>query len=124
MKTERFQSGKEEIKKLYIKYRDHFSPAKQVVMDAIISSNSWEEVYQKVGNKIEQLTQITQELSSVAYIGDDINDLFCMQKVKEQGGVIGCPKDAVSDVREIADYISSRDGGDGAVRDFIEWLVK
>ena len=82
------------------------------------------EVYQKVGNKIEQLTQITQELSSVAYIGDDINDLFCMQKVKEQGGVIGCPKDAVSDVREIADYISSRDGGDGAVRDFIEWLVK
>ena len=56
MKTERFQSGKEEIKDLYIKYRDHFSPAKQVVMDAIISSNSWEEVYQKVGNDIKKNT--------------------------------------------------------------------
>ena len=67
MKTERFQSGKEEIKDLYIKYRDHFSPAKQVVMDAIISSNSWEEVYQKVGNDIKKNT-----ISSSYFISNNV----------------------------------------------------
>lgn len=47
-----------------------------------------------------------------------------MLPVKEAGGVIGCPKDAVKRVRELADFIAFHNGGDGAVRDFIEWLVE
>ena len=39
-------------------------------------------------------------------------------------GVRGCPADAVEEVQAICDYISVKNGGDGAVRDFIEWLVK
>lgn len=36
------------------------------------------EVFQGVSNKLEKLKEIADELSSAAYIGDDINDLFCM----------------------------------------------
>lgn len=82
-----------------------------------------EAVYQGVSNKIEKLLSITLDLSEVAYIGDDINDLSCMLPVKEAGGAVGCPKDAVSEVRNLANFVSEHNGGDGAVRDFIEWLI-
>jgi len=81
------------------------------------------EVYQGVGNKIEKLIEITDDLNTIAYIGDDINDMVCMKPIKEAGGVIGCPADAVKSVMELSDYITPHNGGDGAVRDFIEWLV-
>ena len=47
-----------------------------------------------------------------------------MMIIKENGGIIGCPKDAAVDVTKLANFISSHDGGDGAVREFIEWLVR
>lgn len=82
------------------------------------------EVHQGVSNKIEKLVSVTEELSTVAYIGDDINDYPCMELIKRAGGVIGCPADAVEKVRRVADFVSVHNGGDGAVRDFIEWLIK
>lgn len=82
-----------------------------------------ETVFQGIRDKLEQIKQITNNLSFVAYIGDDINDLICMKAVKEAGGIVGCPNDAVADVKRIADYIAPHIGGDGAVRDFIEWIV-
>ena len=82
------------------------------------------EVHQGVSNKIEKLLSITNDLSEVAYIGDDCNDLSCMIPVKAAGGLIGCPNDAVKEVRAIIDFVSKHDGGDGAVREFIEWILK
>lgn len=82
------------------------------------------EVHQGVTNKIDKLRQIVDDLSTVAYIGDDINDLPCMISVKNAGGIVGCPRDAVKKVLEQADFVADHDGGDGAVRDFIEWLVE
>lgn len=81
------------------------------------------EVYQGISNKVEKLKDIIDDLSTVAYIGDDINDLACMKAVKEAGGVIGCPADAVEKVRDISDFLAPHNGGEGAVRDFIEWIV-
>lgn len=83
-----------------------------------------QQVYQGIKNKIEQLNSIADDLSQVAYIGDDINDLSCMIPVKEAGGVVGCPADAVEMVKEISDFVALHNGGDGAVRDFIEWIIK
>ena len=83
-----------------------------------------QQVYQGIKNKIEQLKSIADDLSQVAYIGDDINDLSCMIPVKEAGGVVGCPADAVERVKEISDFVALHNGGDGAVRDFIEWIIK
>lgn len=81
-------------------------------------------LHQGVKNKIEKLLTITKDLSTVAYIGDDINDLSCMEPVKTAGGIIACPADAAEKVVAIADFISNKTGGNGAVRDFIEWLVE
>ncbi|MDT2370753.1 HAD hydrolase family protein [Enterococcus faecium] len=81
-------------------------------------------VYQGVNNKVEKLLSITSNLSEVAYIGDDINDLSCMKAVKEAGGIVGCPKNATRKVIELSDFIATHNGGDGAVREFIEWILE
>ena len=84
------------------------------------------EVHQGVSNKIEMLITVIgglDKLNTVAYIGDDINDLSCMKPIKEAHGLVGCPADAVQKVKDIAEYVAVHNGGDGAVRDFIEWLV-
>ena len=84
------------------------------------------DVYQGIHNKREKLEEYLAErgdiYENVAYIGDDINDLSCMVPIKEAGGLVGCPADAVKQVKEIADFISAKNGGDGAVREFIEWI--
>lgn len=82
------------------------------------------EVYQGVSNKLDQLNRIVNNLSLVAYIGDDINDLMCMQAVKNMGGIVACPADAVKNIFNIADYVCKKNGGAGAVREFIDWLVE
>ena len=85
------------------------------------------EVYQGVSDKLAKLIDIAgsnAELRTVAYIGDDINDLSCMMAVKDAGGIVGVPADAVDRVKAIADFVALHRGGEGAVRDFIEWLVE
>ncbi|MCC8104662.1 MAG: 3-deoxy-D-manno-octulosonate 8-phosphate phosphatase [Clostridiales bacterium] len=79
-------------------------------------------IYQGVKDKLEKLKEITEDLSQVAYIGDDILDLPCMQSVREAGGLVGCPNDAVTGVKGRSDFISSKNGGNGAVREFIEFI--
>ena len=91
------------------------------------------ECRQGVMNKYDVLCQILAEYSrlddrdytlrDVAYIGDDLVDLQCMKPIKDGGGLVACPVDAVSEVKELADYICSKKGGDGAVRELIDWLV-
>jgi 3-deoxy-D-manno-octulosonate 8-phosphate phosphatase (KDO 8-P phosphatase) len=82
-----------------------------------------EHIYQGIANKIEKLDDVLRMFDvtykNVAYIGDDLNDLPCMERV----GIVGCPSDASQCVLAIADYISAKGGGNGAVRDFIEWLI-
>lgn len=81
-------------------------------------------VFQGVHNKLAKLKEIigADNLSSVAYIGDDLNDLELMREVKINGGIIGCPKDASNEIAEISDFVSSYNGGNGAVREFINYL--
>ena len=83
------------------------------------------QMYQGIINKKSMILEVSngELMGQVAYIGDDINDLDCMRTIKKEGGLIGCPADAVKKVKEIADYISPHKGGDGAVRDFIDWIV-
>ncbi|MDR1591813.1 MAG: HAD-IIIA family hydrolase [Prevotellaceae bacterium] len=57
--------------------------------------------------------------SEIGYIGDDINDLPPMRLC----GFVGCPADACKEVKAIANYVSSVNGGYGAVRDCIEYLL-
>ncbi len=90
------------------------------------------EVYQGERKKLERLKGIIEtycvhgecySLQNVAYIGDDILDLQCLEPIKQAGGLTGCPADAVSKVKECCDYIAPHKGGNGAVRDFIEYII-
>lgn len=83
--------------------------------------------FDKLNEILREQSKITQEqcsLKNVAYIGDDILDLQCMLPVKNAGGLVACPRDAVKKVRDISDYICEKEGGCGAVREFIEWLAE
>lgn len=85
------------------------------------------ELFQGIRDKLSELrlfiAKSSFDMSQVAYIGDDINDLDCMYAVKKSGGLIGCPADAVEQVKSIADFKCNKNGGDGAVREFIEYLI-
>lgn len=81
-------------------------------------------IYQGVSEKYVTLTSFAKDLSQVAYMGDDLNDMECMKKVHEAGGIVGCPEDAISEVVNISDFVSSKRGGEGAAREFIEWIIE
>jgi 3-deoxy-D-manno-octulosonate 8-phosphate phosphatase (KDO 8-P phosphatase) len=42
----------------------------------------------------------------------------------QECGVATCPKNAVVEIKAIADYISDKDGGKGCVRDIIEQVMR
>ncbi len=67
----------------------------------------------------ELLTCEGLEPSQVAYMGDDWIDLPLFGRV----GVTACPADAEEEVRLRSDFVSDRNGGEGAVRQFAEALL-
>lgn len=81
-------------------------------------------VYQNVKNKADFLTGYLEreQISSgeAAYIGDDINDLYAMQLA----GVSFCPSDAAEEIRRISHVVLEHKGGDGAVREAVERILK
>ena len=56
----------------------------------------------------------------VCYIGDDLPDLAVMKHV----GLAVAPADASSDVISSVDWVLSRDGGTGAIRELIETMLR
>lgn len=56
----------------------------------------------------------------VLYMGDDIPDLGCMQLC----GVSAAPRDAVAEIKSVAQFLSRFDGGKGCVREIIEMVLR
>lgn len=83
------------------------------------------EVYQGKMDKLTALNEIVGEgnIGACAYFGDDILDLKCMIPIQEAGGIVGCPCDAVKEIKAIADYVCVSKAGEGALREFAEWLI-
>ena len=81
-------------------------------------------LYQGISEKTVILEEIMKKDSlskeEIAYMGDDLNDLLIMKQV----GLSGTPKDAVDEVIQVADFVSKKNGGSGAVREFIEYILK
>ncbi|MBC8139817.1 MAG: HAD hydrolase family protein [Armatimonadetes bacterium] len=78
---------------------------------------------QGVRDKAAVLTEIAGSLGvplgDVAYMGDDWNDLPAFAVA----GVRLAPADAAPELLQVADYVSPRDGGRGAVRDAIAAIL-
>lgn len=73
--------------------------------------------------KIDILNQWknTLELSyqEIAYMGDDLVDINCLQVV----GISGCPIDAIDEVKLICQYVCQNKGGKCCVREFSKYII-
>lgn len=82
------------------------------------------ELYQGKHDKLDTLKSLMSKYdcnrNNVAYIGDDILDIVCMKEC----AIVGCPADACQEVKDLANYVCLNKGGDGAVREFIEFVIK
>ena len=65
---------------------------------------------------IEWCREMDLSMENVAYVGDDINDLEVMDAV----GFSGCPADAVEAIKQKANVILTKKGGDACVREFVD----
>lgn len=73
----------------------------------------------KVKAMEEILKKYNLEFDEVAYIGDDINDMALLKKV----GISFAVNDAMDSVKEVVDIVTSKKGGDGAVREAIDYVL-
>lgn len=84
------------------------------------------ELHQNSKNKLQTLTEILKrygaDLCSVAYAGDDLPDIPCMEEVKKAGGTVLAPADAILEIKALAEYVSGYKAGEGAIRDCIKYL--
>ncbi|MBP8910053.1 MAG: HAD hydrolase family protein [Phycisphaerae bacterium] len=81
-------------------------------------------VIQGAKSKLPVLKELLEKLSlspaQAAYIGDDVMDLPIVRYV----GFGVAVANAVDELKKHADYVTARKGGDGAVREVIEYILK
>ena len=82
------------------------------------------EIRQGTSDKLGTLKEIAQKYDvspdEIAYIGDDLNDLDCIEYV----GFAACPADAAAAVKREVDYVCKHPGGQGALREMAERLQR
>ncbi len=81
-------------------------------------------IYQHRATKIAAFEEILQATGArpdeVAYVGDDLPDLSILQRV----GLAAAVANAVPEVKRAAHFVTKRSGGEGAVREVVELIVK
>ncbi|HEY7203741.1 MAG TPA: HAD-IIIA family hydrolase [Methylomirabilota bacterium] len=82
------------------------------------------EVYQGVADKVAALDSLRERLGlalrEVAMMGDDLPDMPAMARA----GMALAPANAIAEVKRMAHWTARRRGGDGAVREAVEMLLK
>jgi len=82
------------------------------------------DVYQGVFNKSVVYKELLERYrfndEEVAFMGDDVVDIETLKRV----GLPAVPADADEEVKRFARFISSKNGGRGAVREFIDFILK
>ena len=82
------------------------------------------EVHQGVADKVAALDALRARLGlaprEVAMMGDDLPDLAAMARA----GLALAPANAVAEVKRAAHWVARRRGGEGAVREAVEMLLK
>jgi 3-deoxy-D-manno-octulosonate 8-phosphate phosphatase (KDO 8-P phosphatase) len=92
------------------------------IVDRIARKFGITDIHQGCSDKAAALISFSEKsgipLNQIAFMGDDINDL----EVLRIAGLSAAPADAHSSVLAIARFISVKNGGCGAVRDFLDHL--
>ena len=81
-------------------------------------------LYEGSKNKIASLRELMKEFNllpeEIAYMGDDLPDICVLKTV----GLPSCPADATEEVKKYAKFVSSKNGGRGAVRELCDLILK
>ena len=81
-------------------------------------------LYEGSKNKIASLKELMKEFNlkpeEIAYMGDDLPDICVLKTV----GLPSCPADATEEVKKYAKFVSSKNGGRGAVRELCDLILK
>ena len=81
-------------------------------------------LYEGQKNKMLALEAFMEEFAlepeEIAYMGDDLPDICVLMKI----GLSCAPADAVQEVIETAEFISSKNGGRGAIREMCDFILK
>ena len=100
------------------------SGRRSVAVDRRAAELGIAEVHQGISDKAAALEALRERLgfapTDLAVMGDDLPDLPLMRRA----GLSLAPVNAVTEVRRVAQWVSRRPGGCGAVRDAIEWLLR
>jgi len=82
------------------------------------------EVYQGVWNKLEVFEEIIRKkhiaAAETAFVGDDVVDVPVLRRV----GFSATTAEAPTDLKNVVDYITHRQGGGGAVREICDIILK
>lgn len=82
------------------------------------------EVHQGVMDKLSVVREMAERhglsMDQVAYMGDDINDLSTLKAV----GFSATPADGLPQVLAAVDYVCTKKGGEGAVREIVEMILQ
>lgn len=76
---------------------------------------------QKINVYLGLMTRDSLVEDEILYMGDDLPDY---QILARPALISTCPADAVYEIQSVCDYISPKGGGQGAVRDVIEQVMK
>ncbi|MGM0425615.1 MAG: KdsC family phosphatase [Thermodesulfobacteriota bacterium] len=83
-----------------------------------------EDVYQGIVDKRATLQALIREKglhrSQVCCMGDDLPDLAMFK----ESGICIAVSDAVSEIRQEADFVTRKKGGFGAVREACDWILR
>lgn len=83
-----------------------------------------DKVYQNAYPKLKSYQKMLKEMKvsdeEVCFIGDDLPDLPVLRRV----GLAVAVSNAVFEVKSVADYITVKNGGQGAVREVVELILK
>lgn len=81
-------------------------------------------LYQNIHNKDEVLAEILKKeglsWNQIAAIGDDLNDF----KMLKKAGLSFTPSNGTHYLKDFVDVICKNSGGNGAIREMIEYIVK
>ncbi|MDB6081764.1 MAG: 3-deoxy-D-manno-octulosonate 8-phosphate phosphatase, YrbI family [Chlamydiia bacterium] len=99
------------------------SQGPSVIMEQKAEALQLDDVLQNVTNKQTAINTLCTahaiDSSAIAYIGVDTKDIAALQAV----GLACCPHDAPSSVQSICGFVSTKNGGQGVVREVCDLLV-
>ena len=94
-----------------------------VLVDRFAEKMKIAHVYKGIKDKASALTSFAEnnklELGQICFMGDDVNDLGALQLA----GLSAAPSNAHESVKRIAKLITTKPGGNGAVRELLDVIL-